>query len=130
MLAWAEALRASIRSHQRDAELLKPWATHCAGGAAPDSMPTLGDLPDIYDDAASRDSALDQAAIARARDAAKALERRLTELAAIADKMLDAMKFDFLFDRARQLLSIGYRVTDGSLDPDAAPWQFPGRPIR
>src|SRR5271167_695972 len=32
--------------------------------------------------------------------------------------MFDAMKFNFLFDSARQLLSIGYRVTDGSLDPN------------
>ena len=32
--------------------------------------------------------------------------------------MFDAMKFDFLFDPARQLLSIGYRVADGSLDPN------------
>ena len=32
--------------------------------------------------------------------------------------MFDAMKFDFLFDSARHLLSIGYRVADGSLDPN------------
>jgi cyclic beta-1,2-glucan synthetase len=32
--------------------------------------------------------------------------------------MFDAMKFDFLLDPARQLLSIGYRVIDGSLDPN------------
>jgi cyclic beta-1,2-glucan synthetase len=32
--------------------------------------------------------------------------------------MFDAMKFDFLFDPARHLLSIGYRVADGSLDPN------------
>ena len=31
--------------------------------------------------------------------------------------MFDAMDFGFLFDPARQLLSIGYRVADGSLDP-------------
>ena len=83
-----------------------------------DSMPLLGDLADLYNDMASRDSTLDQVAIARASDAAKALERRLTELAATAGKMLDAMKFGFLLDPARQLLSIGYRVTDGSLDPN------------
>src|SRR5271167_2967035 len=31
--------------------------------------------------------------------------------------MFDAMKFNFLFDSARQLLSIGYQVAEGSLDP-------------
>ena len=147
VLAWAEALRASIRSHRRDVELLKPWPTRAAHDAAfdtppsqLDSIPALGDLPDLYDEAigglkrrdgehpadaaagaigaaaGSIDPALD--ALAGARDGAKALERRLTGVAATAGKMLDAMKFDFLFDPARQLLSIGYRVTDGSLDPN------------
>ena len=116
VLIWAEALQACIRSHRRDVELLKPWASCGDGAAAADSMPTLGDLPDIYNEAASRDSTLDHAELARASDAAKALERRLTELATTAGKMVDAMKFDFLLDPARQLLSIGYRVTDGSLD--------------
>jgi cyclic beta-1,2-glucan synthetase len=111
VLAWAEALRACIRSHQRDVELLKPLATD---GTALESIPKLGDLPDLYDE----HSTLDQAAAARAGGAAKALERRITELAATAGKMFDAMKFDFLLDPARQLLSIGYRVTDGSLDPN------------
>ena len=35
-----------------------------------------------------------------------------------AAKLFEEMKFDFLFDSARQLLSIGYRVSDGSLDPN------------
>ena len=118
VLAWAEALRACIGSHQRDVELLKPLANQDAGATTPHAVPTLGDLPDLYNNAASRDSALDRVPVARASDAAIALERRLTELAAVAGKMLDAMKFDFLFDPARQLLSIGYRVTDGSLDPN------------
>ncbi|HZC46335.1 MAG TPA: glucoamylase family protein, partial [Candidatus Acidoferrum sp.] len=121
VLAWAEALRACIHSHQRDVELIRPWATRARGktGALDgpfDSIPTLGDLPDLYSDAVRRDPALDHTAVARASDAAKALERRLTELAATAGKMVDEMKFDFLFDPARQLLSIGYRVTDGNLE--------------
>ena len=87
-------------------------------GRRPTSIPTLGDLPDLYNDAASQHSTLDQAAAAHASEAARALERRITELAATAGKMFDAMKFDFLLDPARQLLSIGYRVTDGSLDPN------------
>ena len=116
VLAWAEVLQACIRSHQRDVELLKPWLSRAASGDAAESMPMLSDLADIYSDMASRDSTLDHDAIARASDAAKALERRLSELAATAGKMLDAMKFGFLLDPARQLLSIGYRVTDGNLD--------------
>jgi len=74
--------------------LLKPLAT----GAPSDAIPRLGDLPDIYNEAATRDSPVDQDMVARASDAAKALERRLTEIAATASKMLDAMKFDFLLD--------------------------------
>jgi len=125
ILEWAEALRACIGSHQRDIELLRPWATRARvktgaltldGAIRADSIPTLGDLPDLYSDAASRDPMLDKAAAARASDAARSLERRLMEIAATAGKMVDAMKFDFLFDPARQLLSIGYRVTDGSLE--------------
>jgi cyclic beta-1,2-glucan synthetase len=124
VLAWAEALRACIGSHRRDVELLKPWSSLGARDATfddpatqLDSIPALGDLPDLYDEAIGRPgSGVDHDALARARDGAKSLERRLTELAATAGKMLDAMKFDFLFDPARQLLSIGYRVTDGSLD--------------
>ncbi len=105
VLGWAEALRACIGSHQRDAELLQPLATD---GQTPESIPKLGDLADLYSDAAS----------VRAGEAARALERRITELAATAGKMFDAMKFDFLLDPARQLLSIGYRVSGGSLDPN------------
>ena len=105
-----------------------------------DSIPTLADLPDRCEaaigiltrrrtelaakrqDAAararSRESTRLLDALARSADAARALERRLTALGDIAGKMFDAMEFDFLFDPARQLLSIGYRVADGSLDPN------------
>ena len=102
-----------------------------------DSIPTLGDLPDRCVEASrilarrktelaaktnatggsfARIDALADA-LARSADAARALERRLTAVGAIAGKMFDAMKFDFLFDPARYLLSIGYRVADSSLDP-------------
>ena len=118
VLAWAEALQACVRSHQRDVELLKPWALRAARERRPIRCRCWAIWRTYIADLASRDSTLDQVAIARASDAAKALERRLTELAATAGKMLDAMKFGFLLDPARQLLSIGYRVTDGSLDPN------------
>jgi cyclic beta-1,2-glucan synthetase len=45
------------------------------------------------------------------------LGRRLTGLARSAKAMVGAMDFGFLFDPMRKLLAIGYRVTDGSLDP-------------
>ena len=36
----------------------------------------------------------------------------------MAAEMFAAMDFGFLFDPARQLLAIGYRVAEGSLDPN------------
>jgi cyclic beta-1,2-glucan synthetase len=54
-----------------------------------------------------------------ASGAAQALAGRLTALARLARELFDAMPFDFLLDKHRQLFSIGYRVADGSLDPGA-----------
>ncbi len=49
--------------------------------------------------------------------AAKELEQRLSALEAGARTMAEEMDFGFLFDPERKLLSIGYLVADGSLDP-------------
>jgi cyclic beta-1,2-glucan synthetase len=46
-----------------------------------------------------------------------ALAERLMTIDASARAMAMAMKFDFLVDPDRRLLSIGYRPADGSLDP-------------
>ena len=45
------------------------------------------------------------------------LAARLSELALLADEMVQAMDFRFLFDPTCELFSIGYRVADGTLDP-------------
>src|SRR5437867_2818195 len=45
------------------------------------------------------------------------LDRRLSALALVAEEMVQAMDFQFLFDSSRKLFSIGYRVPDGTLDP-------------
>ena len=45
------------------------------------------------------------------------LEHRLSALALMSERMVSTMEFGFLFDRSRKLLSIGYRVEDGTLDP-------------
>ena len=46
-----------------------------------------------------------------------ALGHRLAALALGAERMVQAMDFQFLFDSSRKLFSIGYRVADGTLDP-------------
>ena len=88
LLAWADAMRASIDSHRREVELLMPWASLVAldaaiapaskeaGGISQDnvlgtlfdSIPTLGDLPD------------------RCAEAIAILACRKTELAAKTDQ--------------------------------------------
>jgi cyclic beta-1,2-glucan synthetase len=50
-------------------------------------------------------------------DAVRSLEQRLATLEATARAMAGAMEFGFLLDPERKLLSIGYRVADGNLDP-------------
>ena len=67
---------------------------------------------------------LDQAAALvaeRLRDAERPVPRaelaeRAERLAALADDLVEETEFDFLFDRERQLFSIGFNVTDGRLD--------------
>ena len=51
-----------------------------------------------------------------ARDPAGYIVEHLEGLAATALNLAAAMEFDFLLDRQRKLLSIGYRATDGTLD--------------
>jgi cyclic beta-1,2-glucan glucanotransferase len=46
-----------------------------------------------------------------------ALNQRLFAIETAARAMAVAMDFDFLFDRERKLLSIGYRADEGTLDP-------------
>jgi len=103
-----------------------------------DSVPTLTDLPDrcaaaidilarhraeIAAQTDGRDDRLARAdvlidAFERSARTGGSLERRLAALAELAGKMFAAMEFGFLLDPARQLLSIGYQVTEGRLDPN------------
>jgi len=55
--------------------------------------------------------------VTQTADAARSLERRLATLEATARAMGDAIEFGFLLDPDRKLLSIGYRVAEGNLDP-------------
>ncbi|MEA2782803.1 MAG: cyclic beta,2-glucan synthetase [Rhodospirillaceae bacterium] len=55
--------------------------------------------------------------ITQAADAAGSLASRLAALEETARTMADAMEFGFLLDLDRKLLSIGYLVREGTLDP-------------
>jgi cyclic beta-1,2-glucan synthetase len=157
LLTWAEAVRASVQSHQRDLDLLMPWAGLIAhdsgrdvrativGNDSPeealerffDAVPSPADLPDCCEaalgalavcraefaagtseteHALARTDALIGALEDSARSA-RSLVRRIAGLAELAQTMFTAMSFDFLLDPGRQLLSIGYRVDEGALDP-------------
>jgi cyclic beta-1,2-glucan synthetase len=52
----------------------------------------------------------------QSEEARAGLERRLQAIEATARGLVNAMEFDFLFDRERQLLSIGYVVAEDALD--------------
>ncbi len=45
------------------------------------------------------------------------LAHRFSAIASLADEMVQAMDFQFLFDPTYKLFSIGYRVADSALDP-------------
>jgi len=129
---WAEALRASTHAHRQEIDVLMPWASllppaRLAGGEATvllATTPTLAALP-AHCEAILRllanspqgvDLAPLMAALEQSADAARSLSHRLAAMEDLAKTMFDSMEFGFLFDAGRQLLSIGYRDSDGALD--------------
>ena len=141
-LAWAEALGKTVLSHRRDVELMLPWLASIERENPPDeslaplltAMPAIADLPRLCETAISAltcrrvalgtsggnacthlDALID--GLRRSVDSAAAFDGRLATLGGLARELFDAMKFDFLFEPERELLSIGYRVADESLDP-------------
>ena len=76
------------------------------GGSSPREQDTIAQI-DLLAEALTRSSA-----------ESAALIRRLSVIAQTADQLVQAMEFRFLFDDARKLFSIGYRVADGTLDPN------------
>jgi cyclic beta-1,2-glucan glucanotransferase len=154
---WADAIRACVESHARDAEILLPWVRrdskatlattehHWGQGPAEasiepffHSLPALAHLPERFEgalhelaawrarllnsspantDVSPRVDALAQAIRHSAEDAV-ALIRRLAAITQKAEDMFQAMDFRFLFDQTRRQFSIGYHVTNGTLDPN------------
>jgi cyclic beta-1,2-glucan synthetase len=144
VLVWARAVRGTIASYQRDVEVTMPWAQDIEAllAALSDEAPenvaalrslaasptTLADLRDrgaaaaaeLRKIAGARGSTRLESAVAnleRSVAASDALIDRLSAVAAATKDVFETMQFDFLFDPTRKIFSIGYRVTDGSLDP-------------
>jgi len=134
VMFWTEAIAASVQGHQRDVDSLLPWI-HLTAGSASSGALTLGDLPDhcqtmietLAQQRASHTSTGTDADVAKidrliatleqSAAAAKVLVRRIESLDESAGKTFDEMQFGFLLDPARQLLSIGYQFSEGTLDP-------------
>jgi len=142
VLAGANALRGAVQTHARDLDTLIPWTRLRIDEAAASVIARLTPTPSLAEmpsrcEAALRELAEIRAGVAesgtakdmrlrnidglaagleRSAAAAVALTRRLTHLATEARAMATAMEFGFLFDPARMLFAIGYRMADGSLD--------------
>ncbi|MFA6457555.1 MAG: glucoamylase family protein, partial [Bacteroidota bacterium] len=141
LLFWMNAVQNSILSHDRDMELLKPWLQG-AGIINQDpkrfpqdflqryagTIPTLETISERYEEAILvltshlplRDAESETliGLFDQSRSAAIVLKRRLLTVQEHSKKLFAAMDFSFLFDQPRQLLSIGFRGSDGILDPN------------
>ena len=127
VLGWIESINICAQQHQFDIETLLPGIGRDGAGEITILALTLANLQNhcqaLIDRSPSLPAAPDSAAEAvaaglqRAIVNAKSLAQRIERLAAIVGTMFDEMRFGFLFDPARQLLSIGYQVAEGVLDP-------------
>ncbi|HVT56909.1 MAG TPA: glucoamylase family protein [Thermoanaerobaculia bacterium] len=141
VLAWSELAERCVESHARDLDALLRWAPQlqaAGGGGEPPpanpvfsasatsavdrlfaAVPALAALPDGC--TLAREELAPAAALAAALESAAsgagALVRRLVELSRLASDLVAAMEFSFLYDPARKLCSIGYRIAEGELDP-------------
>jgi cyclic beta-1,2-glucan synthetase len=111
---WVESLRAQIDEHLNDWSTLMPWI---GGGAIglPHAIPSLRDLTEpvcawyAHSQIGEPDR---QATVALARARVAAIEQLVQSAVRCA-----RMDFQFLYDRPRHLLSIGYNVDDRRMDP-------------
>ncbi len=131
IVPWAPHLQAVLA----DLATASPEAVRAIGTLL-SSSPTPADLADrcqaAIDDLTTlrgrlpRDEAAGGGAIARLDETIGQLERsavasrtlvqRLSTVARVTKELFHATEFGFLFDPTRKIFSIGYRVTDGSLD--------------
>jgi cyclic beta-1,2-glucan synthetase len=146
LLIWATLLRDDIHSHIRDIDNLTPWI-YFSGDLATfaksekDNQPTpviwqnlsletnLGDMASCYrlvldeietssnENLANIDKAALMMCLCRGIEQAEMLTNRLEMLASKLDMLFHEMDFSFLYDTSCNMFSLGYRVTDATLDP-------------
>jgi len=133
LLDWMDGLCSCIRSHRRDFE-----SSSRLRAPVNDPEPAISESAYAYAYAAGTGHRGDAGAqtlvrpvrraqeteSVSARDAIAAegqvlnLTKRIDAIAATAQVMFEAMKFDFLYESDRELFAIGYRVEDSALDPN------------
>ena len=134
---WAQALARQCREALDELTFLAPWLLlpappggldeFAALGATP-TLRALAGLPADFDQRIER--RLDAQTTPAQRDWLAALRRHITEGVTRARQRMEAIErlavrcgelshieFDFLFDKSRQLLTIGYNVSERRVDP-------------
>jgi cyclic beta-1,2-glucan synthetase len=91
------------------ADLARTLASERADAASEDML--------FWVEAAQRSIESHRRDVAQEPESTAALERRLQTIEATSRTMANAMEFDFLLNRERRLLSIGYLVAEDALDP-------------
>ena len=123
--SWARMLLAQCRDALADLAWCAPWLAASApgqGGSTPDGLSAMPSLRELTRSSAARatggDGATDLQSPTSLQLAARRAAERVEQLGRCAKLACDlaAMEYDFLYDRARHLLSIGYNVDERRLD--------------
>jgi cellobiose phosphorylase len=131
-LHWVNALAAQCADLEADLEHIAPWLSHDSQSPALENVPVLKGMPtlrelaalgdasslDVHGDRAPREQEIVESLASLLREgSARARERiaKLDRLIARADE-LASPEFDFLFDKVRRQLVIGYNVGERRCD--------------
>ena len=122
---WIDRAATDVAQWQADLDRFAPWAlsleTSPHGVSGPIGVPSLARLVEWSANASAAlehvdDAGALRAAIDRSHALAEELVDRIVRLGGLADDLIEETEFGFLFNRERQLFSIGFSVTDGRLD--------------